>query len=436
MARSIRAKLLWWLLAGVALAVAAGAYSIFRLARTETDALFDYQLQQMALSLRDQALANGFIVDDADSGERDVLIQIWDRRGVRLYISHPRVGMPDRAQLGFTDVAARDGMWRVFSIEARDHVVQVGQPYAVRNRLASDVALRMAWPVIAALPLLGLLIWMTVGNGLAPIVRLASEVRRRTPDSLQPVAERSLPSEVEPLAHALNDLLGRLSQSLDAQRAFVADAAHELRTPLTALSLQLQLAERATDPEERARALAALREGVARATRLVSQLLALARAESGGAAAGQPRERIQLDELARAAVAGHAAGAQARQIDLGLTSAEPLGFDASRALLESVLANLIENALKYTPAGGRVDLSVRRDGAQAVLEVSDTGPGIPAGERVRVFDRFYRGAPSRSEGSGLGLAIVRRALETLGGSIELADAQPHGLRAIVRLPLG
>src|SRR5688572_26656531 len=172
MAASIRARLLWWLLAGVVMAVAAGAYSIFRLARSETDALFDYQLQQMALSLRDQALANGFIIADPDAEARDVLIQIWDRHGVRLYLSHPRAGIPAHAQLGFADVAAADGRWRVYSFEARDHVVQVGQPYSVRNRLAGDVALRMVWPVIATLPLLGLLIWLTVGKGLAPIVRL------------------------------------------------------------------------------------------------------------------------------------------------------------------------------------------------------------------------------------------------------------------------
>jgi signal transduction histidine kinase len=171
-----------------------------------------------------------------------------------------------------------------------------------------------------------------------------------------------------------------------------------------------------------------------RATRLVAQLLALARAESP-AAAGQPRERLQLDEVARSAIAKQSAAAQARGIDLGLARSEALELEAPRGLLESILANLVENAVKYAPPGGRVDVSLQRDGAQARIEVVDNGPGIPPGERERVFDRFYRISPSSGDGSGLGLAIVRRALETLGGTIEIADATPQGLRAIVRVPI-
>ncbi len=432
--RSIRRRLLAWLLGGVAAAVAAGAVSTYRVARDEANTLFDYQLQQTALSLSDHALGSGLI---APLGEPDasleVLVQIWNRDGVRLYLSHPRSGMPDRAQMGFVDVATREGQWRVFSAQLGGHVVQVAQPQAVRDRLAASVALRTVWPLIAMLPVLGLLIWITVGRGLAPLERLAREVRGRSPIALAPLAEGSLPQEIQPLAHSLNDLLARLGQALDAQRTFVADAAHELRTPLTALRLQARLAERARDEAERGEAIAKLKEGIERAGHLVQQLLALARAE--GAAAKSATEAVALDELAREVVGEHAAIAQAKGIDLGMGRAVPVRAIGERAGLRTLLANLVDNAVKYTPPGGRVDVSVDEEHGAAVLEVSDNGPGIPLADRERVFDRFYRRDGGATEGSGLGLSIVRSIVERHGGSIRLDEAGPSGgLKASVRLP--
>jgi two-component system, OmpR family, sensor kinase len=431
---SIRRRLLVWLLGSATLAVAAGAISTYVVARKEANELADYQLQQMALSFRDHALASGLIPhEDEDKPGLEVLVQIWNQEGVRMYLSHPRSGIPDRAQLGFADVASPQGRWRVYSMQVRDHVIQVAQPYAVRNRIAATVALRTAWPLAAVLPLLGLLIWFTVGRGLAPLERLARDVRRRSPDALEPLPQTGLPEEVRPLVQSLNDLLQRLERALQTQRAFVADAAHELRTPLTALRLQAQVAERASDQAERGEALGSLKRGVERASHVVQQLLTLAREED------QPASKpgaVQLDEVARDVVAQYTPLAQSRGVDLGLAQLEAVMVTGSAAALGTLLSNLVDNAVRYTPVAGRVDVAAFRDGAQAALEVTDSGPGIPAEDRLRVFDRFYRRSGEASDGSGLGLAIVKQIVTRHGGTIALEDAgSAGGLKVSVRLPL-
>jgi two-component system OmpR family sensor kinase len=435
MTPSIRRRLLVWLLGSAAVAVAAGAVSTYLVAREQANALADYQLQQMALSFRDHALASGLIPHEDEPGQGlEVLVQIWNQQGVRLYMSHPRSGIPDRAQLGFADVASREGRWRVYSVLVRDHVIQVAQPYAVRNRIAATVALRTAWPLVAVLPLLGLLIWFTVGRGLSPLERLARDVGRRSPEALEPLPEQGLPQEVRPLVQSLNDLLQRLERALQTQRAFVADAAHELRTPLTALRLQAQIAERAADQAERGEALGSLKQGVERASHLVQQLLTLAREED--LPANDAPVAVRLDELVRDVVAEYTPLAQSRGLDLGLARVEPVAAAGAAPALRTLLSNLIDNAVRYTPAPGRVDVAAFRDGARAALEVSDTGPGIPPAERDRVFDRFYRRAGTAADGSGLGLAIVKQIVEHQRGTIALEDAgDAGGLRVAVRLPL-
>jgi two-component system OmpR family sensor kinase len=432
---SIRRRLLITLLAGVTAAIALSALSTYRVARDEANALFDYQLEQAALSLREGVLADALLsapIDDEQDAQ--MLVQIGDLGGTRLYLSRPETNMPLHSQPGFTDVATDEGLWRVYTAQARDHLVQVAQPHSVRDRLAADLAWRTIWPLVAALPLLGLLIWITVGRGLAPLARLAGDLSHRSPAALEPVPERQLPEELRPLVGALNGLLGRLSQALESQRAFVADAAHELRTPLTALSLQAQLAQRAASEGERTTALAQLRRGIERATHLVEQLLVLARTESQSAAGGA-RLPVSLDELARETASQLAPVATAKEVDLGVEQLEALSLVGDASSLRTMLVNLADNAVKYTPHGGRVDLAIFRDADDAVIEVRDTGPGIPAAERERVFDRFYRVAGNAQTGSGLGLAIARRIAAAHGGSILLEDAAPHGLRVRVRLPL-
>jgi two-component system OmpR family sensor kinase/two-component system sensor histidine kinase QseC len=237
-----------------------------------------------------------------------------------------------------------------------------------------------------------------------------------------------LPDEVAPVVQSLNALLQRLERSLGAQRAFVADAAHELRSPLTALKLQLQLLRRAPDEATRAAALDGLGAGIDRAARLVEQLLTLARSEPATGAL----ERVDVAELVRGVIADMHAFALARGSDVALDAPpEAVEILGDRAALVALARNLVDNALRYAPAGTRVDVAVAREDDHALLRVDDAGPGIPAAERERVFDRFYRRA-SDEGGSGLGLAIVRSVAERHGATVTLADAPGGGLRVTVR----
>jgi two-component system OmpR family sensor kinase len=317
----------------------------------------------------------------------------------------------------------------------QNNVVQVAQPMSVRQNLAAGMALRALVPLLLLLPVLGILIWLTIGRGLRPLDRIASALGRRTPDSLAALSQDGLPSEIVPLVQALNDLLARLARALESQKAFVADAAHELRTPLTAVQLQIQLAERAKTEEERKTAFAQLKQGQTRAAHLVQQLLTLARQEPGVAA--QPHSAVDLAEVMRLVVSEHAALAAERNIDLGVSHQEEARIAGDFEALRVMLGNLIDNALRYTPPGGTVDVALQlREGA-TVLEVSDTGPGIPEADRERVFDRFYRREIDRASGSGLGLAIVKNIADRHHAGILLQDRETGpGLRVCVSFPPG
>jgi two-component system OmpR family sensor kinase len=261
-----------------------------------------------------------------------------------------------------------------------------------------------------------------------------SQVASRQADDLSPVSENGLPDEVRPLVQELNLLFGRVKTAFEAQQNFVADAAHELRTPLAALKLQVQGLERSAGAEARGIAVARLTAGIERATRLVEQLLVLARQEAS-AAGGAARRPVDLAELARRAVADLAALAQAKGVDLGVHQAEPAAALGQPEALNILVRNLVDNAVKYTPGGGTVDLSVRKLAGAIEVVVEDSGPGIPPEERERVFDRFYRVPGSEASGSGLGLAIIRAIAERHGARLALGQsARLGGLAATVTFP--
>jgi signal transduction histidine kinase len=281
------------------------------------------------------------------------------------------------------------------------------------------------------LPLLGAAIVGVVGNGLRPLRRVATEVQRRDAHSLTPLATERLPQEVAPLIDALNRLLKRLHAAFQAQRAFVADAAHELRSPLTAVRLELQLLDRAPDEAARREARANLGAAVDRAIHLVEQLLTLARSEPREEAGAWPR--IPLEQATADGTADANALAVARRIDLGL-EAGPAAVQGDRDALRILVRNLVDNAVRYTPEGGQVRVSTREQESGATLEVVDTGPGIPASDRERAFDRFYRRSNAPEGGSGLGLAIVKAIADRHGARIRLDDAPGGGLKVTVAFP--
>jgi two-component system, OmpR family, sensor kinase len=435
--RSLRAGLLAWLLGGVVCVGAAGGWIVYRNALGEADTFFDYHLRQTALILRDQPVEYLLLpqIPPADASY-DFVVQVWSLDGVRVYLSRPHAVLPQITTLGFATVTTSEGRWRVYGVQALTRVIQVAQPMSVREQRAVELALQTLKPFALLLPGLALVIWLAVGHALKPLQRVTTLVQARGVNALGPLSDERLPEEVQPLVGALNDLLGRLNAALARERAFMADAAHELRTPLTALHLQLSALARASGESERAAAMGQLSEGVARAIRLIEQMLAFARQEPR---ADAPRAPVALDVIARETVAELVSLADAHRIDLGLAGAQPVTVQGDAEALRTLLRNLVDNAVRYTQAGGRVDVSVADAGApgapRALLTVTDDGPGIPAAERGRVFDRFYRRAGTTPPGSGLGLAIVRAIAQAHGASVALGDAPGgRGLSVTVRFP--
>ena len=428
---SIRRNLLLALLGTLCAAMLVGGWATYRAARDEAGELFDYHLQQIALSLRDQRF-QGSAEALAGDESLDYVIRVWNETGLTVFFSRPHDTLPELTKLGYSTTETGEGAWRLYAIQYHGQTIAVAQPMRVRDRLAAGAALRTLKPFFVLLPVLGLLIWWLVGRGLRPLGRLAQSVQAHTPDSLALLpAAGDVPEEVRPLVAALNDLLVRLKAALDAQRAFVADAAHELRTPLTALLLQAQLVERAGSDADRAAAISDLKDGLQRATHTVQQMLTLARQEPG--AVESAFAEVSLAQLLRESVIEHSRLAAARNIDLGLAQADESATVAGdRGALRVLLANLIGNALRYAPEGGSVDVSCGIHDSAAWLKVADNGPGIPAEERERVFDRFYR--HGGGSGAGLGLSIVRTIARRHGAMVRLLDSEGGGLSARVEFP--
>ncbi len=434
--KSIRRTLTWLLLGAVFVVVAVGGFATWRLSLAEADTLFDYQLEQMAMSLRDQAFANT-LEPDLQEDRLDFVVQVRDASGVRLYVSHPHRPLPTNVRLGFSTIETGEGRWRVFAEVIRGKLIEVAQPMHIREARAARSAFRAVLPVLLVLPVLAAATWWVLNLGLSPLDRLAAAVARRSPLSLDPIAETGVPVEVRPLVHELNELLKRLDAALTAQRTFIADAAHELRTPLTALQLQAQLLERADDSVARSAAIADLRAGVTRTAHLVSQLLTLARQEPG--AADRPFSEVPLGTVLREVVEAQQVIAHDREqvLEIGHVD-DAITVMADPDGLRTMVANLVGNAVRYTPRGGRIVVTGGRGDAGACwFAVTDNGPGISADQRARVFDRFYRAdeaALTDATGSGLGLAIVKAVADRHGAAITLDEAPGGGLAVRVSFP--
>lgn len=430
--RSLRMRLLVFLLAAIVLAGAVQGALAYRGALAEADALFDYHMQQTALALRSglpvDAQDNALGLDPGDENQ-EFIVQVWTNEGLRIFESALDVALPQLAVLGFTNVQARGGTYRVFSLQTRAQVIQVAQNMAKRREMARTLALRTLAPLAFMAPLLILAVWWGVSRSLAPVERVRRQLAQRQADDLSPVSDAQLPDEVQPLVSELNLLFERVQRAFDAQEHFVADAAHELRSPLAALRLQLQGLQRAGDDAARAAAIERLSAGIDRATRLVEQLLTLARQEASTTAS----EPVDLRAIAQLALADVAPAAQARRMDVGLLESNATTVPGNAEALRMLVRNLLDNAIKYTPLGGQVDLQVRTEGDHAVLTVEDSGPGIAPEHRARVMQRFVRETSDGAPGSGLGLAIVQAIAQAHGATVAL-DASPRlgGLRVTVR----
>ena len=431
---SLRGRLLWFLLAAISIAAIAQATIAYRTALGDADQIFDYHMQQMALALRSSApLSNTDAARagvDADAENNELVVQVWTPDGVQIFRTVSRAQLPQHAVLGFSNVKANGTTFRIFSVQTSSQTVQVAQDMAVRRNMAGSLALRTVGPIAVLMPILMLVVWWVVSRSLEPVARVRTQVAARQADDLSPVSENGLPDEVRPLVHELNLLFDRVRTAFAAQQHFVADAAHELRTPLAALKLQAASLERAEHPAARQVAIGRLSAGIERATRLVEQLLVLARQEAS-AAGGSTAQQVALGELARRTVGDLIGVAQHKGVDLGLQHADEVSVNGQADGLMILMRNLVDNAVKYTPPGGTVDVAVRG----ASISVEDSGPGIAPEERERVFDRFYRIAGSETAGSGLGLAIVKAIAERHGATLRLGQSERlGGLSAVVTFP--
>ncbi|MFT3780022.1 MAG: ATP-binding protein [Ottowia sp.] len=432
-ASSLRGRLTRALLAAVLLIACVQAAVTYRTARAEAEALFDAQMQRIALSLTGSlgAGAEGGPLADGAAAQ-DMIIQVWRADGLMLYRSPTDRLLPPQAVLGFTDLRVEGDPYRVYALRTATQVVQVAQQTEARRQMAGQLALRAVLPVALLAPLLMLIVWWVIGRALAPVERVRAQVAARRADDLAPLPTAGLPAELRPLVDEMNGLLTRLAAAWGALTHFTADAAHELRSPLAALRLQAQSLERAPDDETRRIAAGRLLAGIDRATRLVEQLLALARQE--GVAREAAFAPVDLAALARAAAADARPEAERRRIDLVLHTPASAVAPGQAEALAMLLRNLIENALRHAPPDGQVRVSAHVAGEGAELLVEDSGPGIAPEDRPRVLDRFYRAPGAPGHGSGLGLAIVRAVAERHGATLAL-DESPAlgGLRVRVSL---
>jgi two-component system OmpR family sensor kinase len=433
---SIRLRLSVWLSAAILImAIAAGALSFFA-AYDEAHETQDNVLRQVASLLTNQraALLDSAGNEDADPESR-LFVQYLSgsstHRNLAASLPLPRT-LPD----GLRSVALPSASYRVLVVTLpTGERIAVAQETAVRDEMAAGSAMRTVVPLLILAPILMLLVSYIIRKLLQPVVRLSSEIEGRGDGEVHALPEQGLPTEIRPFVVAINRMLGRVSEVLEGQRRFVADAAHELRSPMTAMSLQAERLDGADLSVEARKRLGVLRRGIERGRALLEQLLAYARVQSvDGATPASSGVRIVL----RRVLEDMLPLADEKDVDIGTQGQEDAVVAISESDLGIVLKNLIENAIRYTPANGRIDIAVQREGAVADVVVEDTGPGIAPSERQAVLRAFYRTLGSDQIGSGLGLAIVKAVVDRNGAKLRLdyANEKTHtGLRASVSIPL-
>jgi two-component system sensor histidine kinase QseC len=438
---SLKRRLLVTLLATIALVwLATAGYSYFD-TRHEVNKLLDAHLAQSASLLVAQARGAVGVVDLEHAPQlhkrgRRVAFQIWERgRVLRMHsVNAPEERLSARDE-GFSNEVIDGKRWRVFSgwDAERRYLIQVGERDEARREIAGTVAASLLTPLLVALPALGIFAWLSIRRALRPLKQIGEELIARRPDNLAPLAVDGVPVEVAPLVKSLDALFGRMTHLIENERRFTADAAHELRTPLAALRTQAQVALGATGDEERRRALGKVVAGCDRATRLVEQLLTLARLDPEQIS--ESRNTCDLRALAGKVIADLAPTALAKEIDIELAKGAAVAIEGCPELITILMRNLIDNAVRYSPRGANVCVRIVPEADTALLAVIDRGPGIPEAERAKVGQRFYRIAGTGETGSGLGLSIVNRIAEMHDATVRL-DGGPDGggLRASVAFP--
>lgn len=406
----------------------------FQAALQNANRMFDYHMEQMAHVIQNSGLEEipWYAMTKFNTSSYDFVIQIWNKEGARVYQTRVYRLLPEQAKLGFSNEFLDSGEWRIYAIQNENQVVQVAQNMSSRRDQAISFAVRTLWPVIPISVLLFIAAWSVVSASLYPLNRISRDIAMRSGESLEPVDVGGVPKEVYPLVQELNLLLSRMDQALQSQQRFVADAAHELRSPITALKLQVQTLARATDDTSRAQGIARLLGGIDRISRLVEQLLALARHEP--LSQQFETEEVALNACLEQAIADVLPLMASRDIELRQGTNEAVTVLGEAGSLRILIRNLLDNAARYIPEGGTIQTDISRENDFVLLKIQDSGSGIPRSERGRVFDRFFRVPGTVQTGTGLGLAIVKAVAERYKGTVELGTSSLGGLAVIVKFP--
>lgn len=443
--RSMKGRLFSVLVAATGLIWLCASIWIFFQTRSEVEHVLDTRLQEAArmvssLASSGASLPSAGVVPDLATGlknsgyERQLSCQIWslDGRLVARSSGAPTDRIGGEAD-GFSDQQVGGETWRVYAVSETSKGIRVlvGDRLGLRERLISDLLRGLLWPALLIVPLLGLMTWTILGRGLRPLQKMATDLANRDVDDLSALDVRHTPPELVPLANALNSLFSRVGAAREHEREITAFAAHELRTPLAGLKIQAEVALAAGDARSRDIALRNIMLSVDRTSRLVRQLLAVARLDTQSHV--DRSDQINLGEMLEQIVSE---GPMVDAVGFSVSAAlYDIRFSTNRELLIMALRNLHENAVHHASSRGRVNWSAKLEPALVTIVVEDDGPGIPEAEMVLVRSRFFRGRHKSSSGSGLGLSIVELALNKIGASLILENRTGDaGLRAIISLP--
>jgi len=444
---SIKANLLRWLIVPMGVVLIVGAIGDYRIAVTSANTAYDDELLNTALAVFGQLthVNNEVSLDLPQTAQRVLMLDRFDQTYFSVHgaggqliagetdLPRPPTTATDEGHVHY-DAVFRGKAVRVTALnvpfKGKPITIEAAQTVLKRQRIERHILFTMLWPELVMAVVTLALVWLGVGVGLRPLIAVQENLKRRSDRDLHFVSEEDSPREIRPVLHALNGFLARLRQSLDAQTKFISNAAHQLRTPLAALQSQVEFGLREPNPSTWRQTLEKIHAGTKRTVRVANQLLALARAEPGA------RSLMQFQVLDLAALISEVASewvtrAIAGGKDLGLELA-PAWVNGDRVLLLEMVANLVDNAIKYTPTGAQITVATSVVNKSAILEISDDGPGIPRAEHQRVFERFYRLDNTQGEGCGLGLAIVREVVDAHDAHLSIADdATTPGLRLIV-----
>lgn len=431
---SLRGRLLTSLVALYVLFAGIVLLTNYRQSESNITGFMDRQMHNLAVSYSHSSAAQPppmrAASDYAIQHQGAAIVEFWRPDGTLAFSNRTLTGVGLQPANGFHVVRVGARSWRIYTLPALPLAIQVVTSEDFRRRVIWDSAWDAARPIVYLAPVSVALLWLIVWLALRPVDRLVTTLAAQDEHRLAELNPSRVPHELLPLVASMNGLLQRMRAAFAAQQRFVQDAAHELRTPLTAVKLQVENLRRRMTASAGGE-LAQLEAGVQRLQRTVEQLLQLARHEATSPAADLPAS-IDLADLLRAAVRDLVPLAETRGIDLGLGDVDPVKAAVDGGQLRLVLDNLLDNAVRYTIPGGRVDVTLYQTEGAAVMEVTDSGPGIPVNELDRVFARFYRGTATQSPGSGLGLAIARAAADRCGAAIELSN-RPHGVGLTARV---